>query len=262
MGCLRLASKSRQIFIFSRNFASRRRRREPKVNLKRYDNVYAISYREPPKQIFTEAMGALRAYNISLDGITDQIVELYVRVDMGEKTKQKINPFHGLMLLPKPYGVERKVLVFARGEAAEAARRAGGNFVGEEELIQQVADGEVTDFDQCLCTLEFLNKMKPLQKILREKMPTTRRGTASDNIAAAIDAYKKGHPYRCDREGIVNIGVGKLSFTDSEVRVNASAVLSTLATHGTVTKGKFFRELVISSERGPSYPLEIAEWVS
>lgn len=93
-------------------------------------------------------------------------------------------------------------------------------------------------------------------------MPTTRRGTASDNIAAAIDAYKKGHPYRCDREGIVNIGVGKLSFTDSEVRVNASAVLSTLATHGTVTKGKFFRELVISSERGPSYPLEIAEWVS
>ena len=86
MGCLRLASKSRQIFIFSRNFASRRRRREPKVNLKRYDNVYAISYREPPKQIFTEAMGALRAYNISLDGITDQIVELYVRVDMGEKT--------------------------------------------------------------------------------------------------------------------------------------------------------------------------------
>ena len=86
MGCLRLASKSRQIFLFSRNFASRRRRREPKVNLKRYDNVYAISYREPPKQIFTEAMGALRAYNISLDGITDQIVELYVRVDMGEKT--------------------------------------------------------------------------------------------------------------------------------------------------------------------------------
>ena len=86
MGCLRLASKSRHIFIFSRNFASRRRRREPKVNLKRYDNVYAISYREPPKQIFTEAMGALRAYNISLDGITDQIVELYVRVDMGEKT--------------------------------------------------------------------------------------------------------------------------------------------------------------------------------
>ena len=86
MGCLRLASKSRQIFLFSRNFASRRRRREPKVNLKRYDNVYAMSYREPPKQIFTEAMGALRAYNISLDGITDQIVELYVRVDMGEKT--------------------------------------------------------------------------------------------------------------------------------------------------------------------------------
>ena len=86
MGCLRLASKSRQIFLFSRNFASRRRRREPKVNLKRYDNVYAMSYREPPKQIFTEAMGALRAFNISLDGITDQIVELYVRVDMGEKT--------------------------------------------------------------------------------------------------------------------------------------------------------------------------------
>ena len=86
MGCLRFASKSGQIFLFSRNFASRRRRREPKVNLKRYDNVYAISYREPPKQIFTEAIGALRAYNISLDGITDQIVELYVRVDMGEKT--------------------------------------------------------------------------------------------------------------------------------------------------------------------------------
>ena len=66
MGCLRFCFKSRQIFLFSRNFASRRRRREPKVNLKRYDNVYAMTYREPPKQIFTEAMGALRAYNISL----------------------------------------------------------------------------------------------------------------------------------------------------------------------------------------------------
>lgn len=221
-----------------------------------------MSYREPPKHIFTEAMGALRAYNISLEGITDQIVELYVRVNMGEKKKDKINPFHGLMLLPKPYGGERKVLVFARGEAAEAAKRAGGNFVGEEELIQQVADGKVTDFDQCLCTLEFLNKMKPLQKILKEKMPTTRRGTASDDIAAAIDKYKKGHPYKCDKDGVVNIGVGMLSFTDSEVRINASAVLSTLASHRIATKGKFFRELVISYERGPSYPLDVNEWTS
>ncbi|XP_078355322.1 large ribosomal subunit protein uL1-like, partial [Oculina patagonica] len=237
----RFTSKSSPLLLLSRSYAAKRFRRKrqlaPYENLKLQDhNVYLLSERDPPKHSFTEAMSALRAYNISLSGIVDQVVELYIRVDMGEKGKNKINPFHGLMLLPKPYGVERKVLVFAKDEAAEAARNAGGNIIGGEELIKQVAAGEVTDFDQCLCTLEFLDKMKPLQQVLKEKMPTTRRGTASDDIAAAIETYKRGHPYKCDKDGIIDIGVGKLSFTDSEVRINSAAVLSTVATHRISTK--------------------------
>ena len=93
VGRFRFGLKSSQILLFSRSFASKRRRREPKVNLKRYDNVYLMNYRKPPKHTFTEALGALRAYNISLTDTNDQIVELYVWVDMGEKKVGVFNFF-------------------------------------------------------------------------------------------------------------------------------------------------------------------------
>lgn len=93
-------------------------------------------------------------------------------------------------------------------------------------------------------------------------MPTTRRGTASDDIAAAIRTYKQGHPYRCDRLGYVNIGVGKLSFTDADVRSNALAVISTVHSHRISTKGKFFEKMWLSSSNGPGFRLLMDELVS
>ncbi|XP_020631126.1 uncharacterized protein LOC110068095 [Orbicella faveolata] len=265
--------RSSPILLLSRSFAAKRHRRKrilaPYENLKLQDNnVYLLSDRDPPKHTFSEALSALRAYNISLSGITDQIVELHLRVDMGEKKKSKLNPFHGLMLLPKPYGVERKVLVFAKVKGCNVYSNRSISYIDTSVLLENymplvkfVAAGEVTDFDQCLCTLEFLDKMKPLQQILKEKMPTTRRGTASDDIASAIETYKKGHPYKCDKDGIIDIGVGKLSFTDSEVRTNTAAVLSAISTHRISTKGAFFQELDISYATGPRYPLQLEEWV-
>lgn len=91
VGRCRFALKSSQILLLSRSFASRPARiwrriaKEPRVNVKRNDNVYLMSYRDPPKHSFTEAMSCLRAYDIPLTEATEQIIELYVRIDMGEK---------------------------------------------------------------------------------------------------------------------------------------------------------------------------------
>ncbi|XP_068737458.1 large ribosomal subunit protein uL1-like [Montipora capricornis] len=254
IGCWRLTI-SGPILLQTRTFVANTRRQREVEERKRKGDVFLLNYRTPPCHTFTDAMSALRAYAINGER---QTVELQMKINMGEN-KNKINPFHGMMMLPKPYGKERKVLVFAKGEAAEAAKEAGANIVGGEDLIKQVADGEVTDFHQVLCTLEFLNQMRPLQNILREKMPTTRRGTASDDIVAAIKAYKQGHPYRCDRHGHMNIGIGKLNFTDAEVRNNALAVISAVKSYRVAKKGKFFEKMRLSSTNGPGFCLIMDE---
>ncbi|CAH3149288.1 unnamed protein product [Porites lobata] len=246
------------LLLHMRTIAAKRKALRAFEQRKHQDDVFLLNYRAPPSHTFAEALSALRAYAITN---IDQTVELHIKINMGDK-KTKINPFHGLMLLPKQYGKEREVLVFAKDEAAEIAKNAGANIVGGEELIKKVADGELTDFHQVLCTLEFLSKMRPLQRILREKMPTTRRGTASDDIATAIRTYKQGHPYRCDRLGYVNIGVGKLSFTDADVRSNTLAVISTVLSHRISTKGKFFEKMWLSSSNGPGFRLLMDELVS
>ncbi|XP_074608349.1 large ribosomal subunit protein uL1-like [Acropora palmata] len=242
------------IFLQTRTATKRQHQLEEH---KRNDDVFLLNYRTPPSHTFTDAMSALRAY--AINGVR-QTVELQMKINMGEN-KTKVNPFHGMMVLPKPYGKERKLLVFAKGEAAEAAKEAGANIVGGEELIKQVADGELTDFHQVMCTLEFLNKMRPLQNVLREKMPTTRRGTASDDIVTAITDYKQGHPYRCDRHGYINIGLGKLHFTDAEIRSNALAVISAVKSHRVAKKGQFFEKMRLSSTNGPGFRLHLDELV-
>ncbi|KAK2548430.1 Peptidyl-prolyl cis-trans isomerase FKBP14 [Acropora cervicornis] len=191
------------IFLQTRTATKRQHQLEEH---KRNDDVFLLNYRTPPSHTFTDAMSALRAY--AINGVR-QTVELQMKINMGEN-KTKVNPFH--------------------------AKEAGANIVGGEELIKQVADGELTDFHQVMCTLEFLNKMRPLQNVLREKMPTTRRGTASDDIVTAITDYKQGHPYRCDRHGYINIGLGKLHFTDAEIRSNALAVISAVKSHRVAKK--------------------------
>ncbi|XP_048590037.1 50S ribosomal protein L1 [Nematostella vectensis] len=240
----------------SRTLAHLRSSAELTDTRKYQDDVYLLNYRPKPTHDFVEALNVLRSYAISN---ADETVELHLKINMGEK-KYKIQAFRGTVLMPKPFGSQRTVLVFAEGDDAQMAKEAGADTVGGEELFEQVKEGTLS-FDQCLSTLDMLDKVKPLQRILRQKMPTTRRGTATDDIVTAIRTYKQGHPYKCDKHGYLNAGIGKLSFADDEIKVNAQALIQTVYSHRVSSKGKFITRVMLSSTHGPGLLLNAKDIV-
>jgi len=221
------------------------------------DDVYFISDQVPPKHCVDDVADCMRAYSL----FGPEPIDIMLKVNMGEK-KTRIGTLKGLVYLPKPLVSAQTVLVFAEGEAAEKARQAGAAIVGGVELIQQVEDGELT-FDHCLSTLDFLPNIKHLPKILRNKMPNTRRGTATDDIISALKIFSTGETYIADNNGLIRQTVAKTDFTNDEIRANIKEFLNVINSHKTVTgKDKYFLKAGVVIPSGPSLDLEIDEIVS
>ncbi|EDO32241.1 predicted protein [Nematostella vectensis] len=271
----------------SRTLAHLRSSAELTDTRKYQDDVYLLNYRPKPTHDFVEALNVLRSYAISN---ADETVELHLKINMGEK-KYKIQAFRGTVLMPKPFGSQRTVLVFAEAfpecgtncpTACRSCKNENCSYIfakkvksnhdaiekkgttnptnQKDMMYYRVKEGTLS-FDQCLSTLDMLDKVKPLQRILRQKMPTTRRGTATDDIVTAIRTYKQGHPYKCDKHGYLNAGIGKLSFADDEIKVNAQALIQTVYSHRVSSKGKFITRVMLSSTHGPGLLLNAKDIV-
>mgnify|MGYP002804267149 FL=1 len=163
-------------------------------------------------------------------------------------------------MLPKPFGITKKVLVFAEGDEAEAAKDAGAEIVGGEELFMQVENGEL-EFDHCLASLDMADKIKHLQKVLREKMPHTRRGSVTDDLKTAIETFKYTRVYKTDEYGYVNTAIGLLDFSPEALRQNANMVIDAVQNHRKTNKGEFIRKISMTSTRGPGFRLHYEELV-
>lgn len=229
-------------------------RKKPQVTDTPKDYVYFLHNHTVPLHSFDEAVAVLKAYSFDEDGET---VTMCMKCQGLDKD---IPSFRGPLILPKPFGVRKKVLVFAEGDAAEAAKNAGAEIVGGEELIPQVENMEL-EFDHCLASLEMADKIKHLQKVLREKMPHTRRGSITDNLEHAIQTFKHTRVYKTDEYGYVNTGIGLLSFPLDDLRQNADTVINAVQTHRRSHKGEFIRKISLTSTYGPGLRLFHAELI-
>ncbi|CAB4017772.1 50S ribosomal L1 [Paramuricea clavata] len=171
------------------------------------DFVYFLHNHVVPLHSFEEAIEKLKVYSIEENKEPEQTVTMCMKC---QGLNKEIPSFRGTLMLPKPFGVTKKVLVFAEGDEAMAAKDAGAEIVGGEELFSQVENSEL-EFDHCLASLDMADKIKHLQKVLREKMPHTRRGSVTDDLATAIQTFKHTRVYKTDKYGYVNTAIGMVS---------------------------------------------------
>lgn len=179
---------------------------------------------------------------------------------LGVDPKQSDQMVRGTCPLPHGSGKEVKVAVFATGEAATAAKNAGAEFVGYENLIKQVVNDGFNDFDVAIATPEAMAEVRKLGKQLgpRGLMPNPKTGTVTDDTASAIAAVKAGRiDFKLDKNGNVAVAVGKASFDTSQLLDNANAVIDALnASRPATAKGNFLETITVASSMTPGVAVD------
>ncbi|OGW80804.1 MAG: 50S ribosomal protein L1 [Omnitrophica bacterium RIFCSPHIGHO2_02_FULL_51_18] len=170
----------------------------------------------------------------------------------------------GTAMLPHGRGKKLRVIVFSKDESAKAAREAGADFVGGDDLIEKVLGGWM-DFDVAIATPSLMKDIAKLGKLLgpRGLMPSPKAGTVTDNPARAIQEINSGRiEFKMDKFGNVNLSVGKLSFPDEKLCENGTALIESLvAAKPKSLKGVFVRSSHLSSTMGPGVRLDITKFL-
>jgi large subunit ribosomal protein L1 len=222
---------------------------------KRFKGIRA----EAPRTVqeLGEAVAFLKAHPVAK---FDESVEIAFR--MGIDPRKGENAVRSTVALPHGTGKNVRVLVFAAGAAADAAREAGAEYVGNEDMIEKVKGG-FTDFDVAIATPEAMQEVRKLGRVLgpRGLMPNPKTGTVSDDTAAAVQAAKGGRvEFRMDRHGNVAAAVGKLSFPVEHIVANIEAFASAVRAAKPVgAKGIYIRNCTVSSTMGVGLRVNIKE---
>jgi large subunit ribosomal protein L1 len=191
----------------------------------------------------------------------DETVEVHLRTTSDPRHADQM--VRGVVVLPHGLGKQVRVLVFASGEAADAARQAGADFVGDDDLIRQIEEGW-TEFDISLAVPEVMPKIGRLGRILgrRGLMPNPRTGTLVQprDLPRVIQEAKAGRvEYRADRTAIIHCPIGKVSFDDDRLLENLAVLMDgILRAKPATVKGPFLRTAHLTSSMGPGVPLDTA----
>ncbi len=187
----------------------------------------------------------------------DETVELVIRLGVDPRKADQI--VRGTVALPAGTGKDVRVAVFATGDAAAAAREAGADIVGAEDLSAQV-EGGMLDFDVAIATPDLMPMVGRLGRVLgpRGLMPNPKTGTVTNDVAKAVTDFKGGKvEYRTDRYGNVAVPLGKVSFEPDKLLVNFRAVLDEIQrAKPASSKGRYLRKMVIASTMGPGIKVD------
>jgi len=214
-----------------------------KVESKQYSLAEAIGFiKDNPAANFDETLDI--AFRLGIDFTKS---ELTVR---------------GMVSLPHGTGKTVKVLVFATGTAADAARAGGADMVGFEDMISKIQGGWL-DFDVAVATPDAMKEVRKLGKFLgpRGLMPNPKTGTVTDDVANAVKQCKAGRvEFRMDRHGNVMVPFGKRSFDAQKLAENAQTIIAAVASaRPPAAKGIFIKRCVISSTMGVGLPIPVRE---
>ncbi|MFD0913641.1 50S ribosomal protein L1 [Methylophilus luteus] len=195
--------------------------------------------------------GAAAKFNESVDAV----------VNLGIDPRKSDQLVRGAIVLPNGTGKSVRVAVFAQGAQAEAAKAAGADIVGFEDLAEQVKGG-MLDFDVAIATPDAMRIVGALGQVLgpRGLMPNPKVGTVTPDAATAVKNAKAGQvQYRTDKGGIVHCTIGRASFTVEQLQGNLAALLEALnKAKPTSSKGVYLKKLSVSSTMGPGVRIDQA----
>jgi large subunit ribosomal protein L1 len=193
----------------------------------------------------------------------DETIDIVVRLGVDPRKADQM--IRATVALPSGTGKDVRIAVFAQGEAATAARDAGAEHVGGEELAAEVEKG-MTDFDLAIATPDMMPVVGKLGRVLgpRGLMPNPKTGTVTPDVAKAIEEFKGGKvEYRTDRFANVHVPIGKASFDEAALLSNLRAVVGELErARPASAKGQYMRKIVVSTTMGPGVRVDPAQVVT
>jgi len=218
-----------------------------------------------------EAVDALKEYTVGeavsllKDGKPvkfDETVE--VAVNLGVDPRHSDQIVRGTVALPHGTGKDVKVLVFAKGDKVAEAEAAGADFVGGAEFVTKIKEGW-TDIDVIVATPDMMAEIGKIGRILgpRGLMPNPKSGTVTMDVAKAVSELKAGKiEFRCEKDGIVHVGVGKLSFKADYISENIRSFMDAIMrARPAASKGTYLKKVSVSSTMGPGLRIDRASVV-
>ena len=190
----------------------------------------------------------------------DETVELHLR--MGVDPRDATQQVRGVALLPHGLGKKVRVLVFAQGEAARAAETAGADAVGGDDMAKKIEDGWL-EFDTAIATPDMMGRVGKLGKILGRKglMPNPKSGTvvAAEDIPRAIEEARKGRvEFKLDRQAIIHVVLGKVSFEEDKLLGNLTALVeAVMKAKPSGAKGQYVKTASLTTTMGPGIRLDL-----
>ena len=191
----------------------------------------------------------------------DETIELHVR--LGVDSRHADQQVRGAVVLPNGTGKTVRTLVFARGDKAEAAKAAGADFVGAEDMVAKITQENWFDFDVVIASPDMMGVIGRLGKVLGPKglMPSPKAGTVTPDVARAVTEAKAGKiEYRLDKTNIIHCPIGKASFGTEKLAENFNTLVSAvIKAKPAAAKGQYIKSCVIASTMGPGIKINQAK---
>ena len=192
----------------------------------------------------------------------DETVEIHVR--LGVDSRHADQQVRGAVILPNGTGKTVRTLVFAKGDKADAAKEAGADFVGAEELVAKIQNENWLDFDVVIATPDMMGVVGRLGKVLgpRGLMPTPKAGTVTPDVAKAVTEAKAGKiEYRLDKTNIIHCPIGKASFGAEKLEENFNTLMEAIVkAKPAAAKGQYFKSVVVASTMGVGIKVNTAKY--
>ncbi|MEG2097006.1 MAG: 50S ribosomal protein L1 [Pseudoflavonifractor sp.] len=183
----------------------------------------------------------------------DETVELHVK--LGVDSRHADQQVRGAIVLPHGTGKTARVLVFAKGDKAEAAKAAGADFVGEMDMVEKIQKENWFDYDVVVASPDMMGVVGRLGKVLGPKglMPSPKAGTVTPDVAKAVTEIKAGKvEYRLDKTNIIHCPIGKVSFGPEKLAENFTAIMAAIVkAKPAAAKGQYIKSCVCASTMGP-----------
>ena len=218
----------------------------------------AINEKVDPTKLYSIDEAVTLLNEVSTVGFKESID---VAINLGVDPRKSDQAVRGATVLPKGTGKVVRVAVFADGDNATAAKEAGADIVGMDDLAAKVKAGDL-DFDVVIATPDSMRVVGQLGQVLgpRGLMPNPKVGTVTKDVAAAVTNAKAGQiRYRTDKGGIIHGGIGQIGFAPADIKTNLEALLADLQKAKPASaKGVFLKKVALSSTMGPSLVVDLS----
>lgn len=226
--------------------------------MKKYGKKYVEASKNIDKSKFYDVKEAIKLAKESSVTSFDSSIEVAIKLNVDPKKADQ--QLRGSLVLPNGTGKTRKVLVIAKGDAAQAAKDAGADYVGDADMIEKIEKENWFDFDVIVATPEMMPILGKLGRVLGPKglMPNPKTGTVTMNSAKAVEDIKKGMvQYKTDSYGNIHSIIGKVSFDETKLLENINYIYKTIVkSKPQAVKGTFVENVSISTTMGPGIKID------